>query len=154
MKLWPALAGMFVASSVSCAPVAPRFDLLCNGTYTDTGSAPRAFSTRFRIDLSTMRFCIDRCKAVLHLTRASSDYLEYDYDDSVADEDHRANRNRGAFPYYLSEFRDEFSVDLASGEFRRFYQYVYGDVAGEPHSQRFAGRCTKGAFTPFPDQPR
>jgi hypothetical protein len=156
MKLRLALAGMFAASSVSCSLIEQRFDLLCNGTYTDMGSALTAFSSRLRINLSTGRFCIDDCKTMLHLTNTSPHYLQYRYDVSVADKDRPANRYRDTIESTAGPFdmKDEFSVNLDTGQFRRFYRYDFGDIAAVAHSERYTGRCTKAEFTPFPTQSR
>lgn len=147
------LGAMMTAAAGADAPAAGSYDLVCTGTVVDTmakDATLHPFSTRLRVDGD--RFCVDDCGDVFHLTEIRPDRIAYRYDVMVADKDHAANQFRGYTPTTAGPFdyKDEFSVDLASSAFHRFYRYDYGDPGSRPYAKTYDGRCSRAPFTPFP----
>jgi hypothetical protein len=155
MKPWIPLLAVLAANGASADAAPQKFDLICSGSLSDLGLAPKPFSIRMRIDLSSMRYCFGECGFVRHLSGARGGNLEYHYDVAVADQDHAANHYRPAGLTTAGpwDFKDDFAIDLATGRFTREYRFDYGDPASMKHLERFSGRCTRAEFTPLPNIP-
>jgi hypothetical protein len=158
-KLGGIVAALTLTGSATAASPARQFDLICHGTVTGYGTTfgqtsmqPKAFVSVIRVDRGTRRFCFDDCAEIFHFKAIGGTLLEYHYDFDTADEDHRAHTFRTtsmstAGPYPLKE---DFTVNLGTGDFHRENIFNAGDRAVIHHDERYTGTCKIAPFTAIP----
>ena len=131
-------ACMTIGLAVYAALAATTFNLNCSGliesTSVEAGKNVQPFSTTFRIDLASKRWCEGACTSARDIARFDDNSIILQWDSTGAGLPHTYNRMsyiRGTPTGYYSEFR----TSVPDREHVYFF--------------RREGRCTEGQFTGF-----